>query len=293
MEKQTIILRITASIDFGQEAINWMDEIAKGRSEGELGNLWFITHHGQDFLNEFRGQFGNILIEEIDNEVQSFFRERGMEEEFLPKAEVVETYIGSLTIATIVAIGYAVGKTYEVIKGVSEIPDAVDGLTKLKNSIIKTFKRKSNARARELLFEQAKRQNLPAPPQNVLEVKDFVIDARPLSALRPNEMKSHSIHLNAGVSQDSFTLENLGADEMRDLQIGLFIGKEKRHQWSFADAYISSVSLLSSKQTICKSLNDFSHMTHGKLMIKDLPAHVDCWIQDLFGIYLFNFYLDK
>lgn len=293
MEKQTIILRITASIDFGQEAINWMNEIAQERSEGEISNIWFIIDHGQSFLNEFRGQFGNILIEEIDTEVQGYFRERGMEEEFLPKAEVVETYIGSLTIATIVAIGYAVGKTYEVIKGVSEIPDTVGGLTKLKNSIVNKFARKSNAKAKEILDDLAKRQNLPAPPQNVIDIKDFVIDARPLSALKPSEMKSHSVHLNAGVSQYSFTLENLGIEEMRDIQIGLFIGKDKRNQWSFADAYISSVSLLSSKQTISKSLEDFSHMTHGKLVINDLPAHVDCWIQDLYGIYLFNFYLDK
>ncbi len=293
MEKQTIILRITASIDFGQEALNWMDEIAKGRSEGELSNLWFIRDHGQSFLNEFRGQFGNILTEEIDTEVQGYFRERGMQEEFLPKAEVVETYIGSLTIARIVAIGYAVGKTYEAIKGVSEIPDTVGGLTKLKNSIVNKFKRKSNAKAKEILDDQAKRQNLPEPPQNVIDVKDFVIDARPLSALKPSEMKSHSIHLNAGVSQESFTLENLGIDDLRDIQVGLFIGKDKRNQWSFADAYISSVSLLSSKQTISKSLEDFSHVTQGKLVIKVLPAHVDCWIQDLYGIYLFNFYLDK
>ena len=293
MEKQTIILRITATIDFGQEAINWMDEITNGRSDNELSNLWIIKDHGQYFLNEFRGQFGEILIEEIDSEVQAYFKERGMSEEYLPKAEVVETFAGSLTIATIVAIGYAVGKTYEVIKGVSEIPETVGGLTKLKNSIVNKFRRRSNAKAKEILDDQAKRQNLPAPPQNIIDVKNFVIDARPLSALRPSEMKSHSIHLTAGVSQESFTLENLGTEEMRDLQIGLFVGEDKRNQWSFADAYIGSVSLLSPKQTISKTLEEFSHMTHGKLVIKDIPAHVDCWIQDLYGIYLFNFYLDK
>ena len=78
---------------------------------------------------------------------------------------------------------------------------------------------------------------------------------------------------------------------MRDIQIGLFVGKNKRNQWSFSDAYISNVSVLSSKQTISKQISEFMHTTD-KLSITDLPIHVDCWVQDSFGIYLFNFYLD-
>lgn len=293
MEKQTVILRITASIDFTQEAFSWMNEIASSRNENQLNNLWFINDNGQSFLNEFQNMFGQMLVEEINSEIQPYFIERGVSEEYLPQASVAETYIGSLTIATVVAIGLAIGKTYEVIKGVSEVPDMVEGLSKLKNSIANKFKRKANKKAQELLEDQAQKNNLPAPPTNVVDLKDFVIDARPLSALKPSEMKSHSIHLTAGISQDAFTLENLGNEVMKDIQIGLFIGKDKRHQWSFADAYVSSVSLLSAKQTTSKSLDDFIHSSNGKLVLKDLPAHVDCWVQDSYGIYLFNFYLDQ
>lgn len=293
MEKQTVILRITASIDFSQETARWMQEIARSRSESALYDLWFLKEDGQTFLMEFRNMYGEMLTDEINGEVQTYFSERGVENDSLPKAEVVETYVGSLTIATVVVIGLAVGKTYEIIKGIADIPDVIDGLTKLKNTIAQKFKRKANAKTHELFEDQSIRNTLPPPPSNALDLKDFVIDARPLSALRPDEMKTHSLHLTAGISQNAFTLENRGSDDMRDIQIGLFVGKDKKNQWAFADAFVSSIGLLSAKQTISKRLRDFTHPMRGQLTITDVPAHVDCWVQDNYGIYLFNFYLAK
>ena len=191
-----------------------------------------------------------------------------------------------------VTIASSIGGTYALVKGVSEIPDMVEGLTKLKDTIAKKFHRRVDDKATELLSEQAKRNNLPPPPHHVMHMKDFVLDARPLASLKPGEMKSHAIHLQAAVSQDTFSLENLGEETINDIQIGLFVGKSRRNNWSYADAYTSSVSILSPKQTISKSIGDFMHTTD-KLTIADLPVHVDCWVQDSFGIYLFNFYLDE
>jgi len=293
MEKQSVILRITASIDFGQETISWMQSLTKNMDEQQQHNLWFTRNKGQDFLNEFQRSFQQILVEEIDSEVQSYFRNLKLSEEFLPHAKVTETYIGSLTIMAVVSIAGTIGGTFAALKGISEIPTIIEGLKKLKVNIANSFKAKTNSKVHALLTEQAANNNVTPPPSSTIELKDFVIDARPLLALTPNEMKSHSLHLQAGISTDSFTLENLGADTMRDIKIGLFVGDTGRNHWSIADAFVSSVNVLSPHQTISKQLSDFVHDSKGKLSMIDLPAHVDCWVQDSHGIYLFNFYLEK
>lgn len=290
MEKETVILRLRASIDFGQEAITWINSLTNFDKQNDNG-LWFAKDGGKIFLSEFQGSWRQALVEETDQTIQNYFLELGFNEEFLPKTKITEAYSGSWVMEAAVTIASSIGGTYALIKGVSDIPDMAEGLTKLKDSIAKKFHRRVNTKAVELLAEQANRNQLPPPPTNILQTKDFVLDARPLLALKPGEMKAHSLHLQAAVSQDAFTLENLGDNTMRDIQIGLFVGKNKRNQWSFSDAYISNVSVLSSKQTISKQISEFMHATD-KLSITDLPIHVDCWVQDSFGIYLFNFYLD-
>jgi len=292
VEKETVIVRLRASIDIGQEAMSWMAELLKYDRKQNDNELWFARDGGKIFLSEFHGSWRQALIEESDNAIQSYFLQLGFNQEFLPRTKVTEAYSGSWVMEAAVTIASSIGGTYALIKGISDIPDIAEGLTKLKDSIAKKFHRKVNTKAAELLVEQSKRNQLPPPPTNILQTKDFVLDARPLLALKPSEMKAHSIHLQAAVSQDAFTLENLGDDTMRDIQIGMFVGKSKRNQWSIADAYITNISVLSPKQTISKQINEFMHTTD-KLTITDLPVHVDCWVQDAFGIYLFNFYLDN
>lgn len=292
MEKETVIARLRASIDFGQEAMRWMNTSLENYDNKNDNGLWFARDGGKIFLSEFSGSWRQALIEETDSTIQNYFVELGFNEEFLPKTKITEAYSGSWVMEAAVTIASSIGGTYALIKGISEIPDIAEGLTKLKDSIAKKFHHRANTKAAELLAEQAKRYHLPPPPTSILKTKDFVLDARPLLALKPGEMKAHSIHLQAAVSQDAFTLENLGNDAMRDIQIGLFVGKSKRNQWSFANAYITNVSVLSPKQTISKQISDFIHVTD-KLTIADLPVHVDCWVQDAFGIYLFNFYIDN
>lgn len=292
MEKETVIVSLRASIDFGKETKGWMSHSLELNKERENENgLWFAREGGKVFFSEFQGLWRQALTEETDDAIQKYFLELGFDERFLPKTKITETYYGSWVMEAAVTIASSIGGTYALIKGVSEIPDMVEGLTKLKDSIAKKFTYRVDIKAADLLAEQAKRYNLPAPPPSVLQTKDFVLDARPLASLKPSEMKAHSIHLQAAISQDTFSLENLGDETIRDIQIGLFVGKNKRNQWSFADAFISNVNILSPKQTISKEVRDFVHTTD-KLKITDLPVHVDCWVQDAFGIYLFNFYLD-
>lgn len=293
MEKETVILRLRASIDFEQETMAWLNRAAKNADDQNNENgLWFAREGGKYFLSEFQGSWRQALTEETDQSVQNYFLELGFDERFLPKTKITETYSGSWVMEAAVTIASSIGGTYTLIKGVSEIPDMIEGLTKLKDTIAKKFHRRVDDKATELLIEQAKRNSLPPPPHHVMHMKDFVLDARPLASLKPEEMKSHAIHLQAAVSQYAFSLENLGNDTISDIQIGLFVGKSRRHSWSYADAYASNVSILSPKQTISKDIGDFMHSTD-KLKITDLPVHVDCWVQDAFGIYLFNFYLDE
>lgn len=293
MEKETVIIRLKTSIDFGQETMSWLNHVANIADEQKDNNgVWFAKEGGKFFFIEFQGSWGQALTEVADKTIQNYFLELGFDERFLPKTKITETYSGSWVMEAAVTIASSIGGTYALIKGVSEIPDMIEGLTKLKDSIAKKFHRRIDDKATDLLKEEAKRNSLPPPPHHVMHIKDFILDARPLASLKPSEMKSHAIHLQAAVSQDAFSLENLGDVTISDIQIGLFVGKSRRLRWSYEDAYKTSVSVLSPKQTISKDIGDFKHATE-KLQITDLPVHVDCWVQDAYGIYLFNFYLDE
>lgn len=293
MEKETVIIRLRASIDFEQEASSWMNNTLRiANQQNDNKGLWFIREGGRIFLSEFQGSWRDALVEETDEVVQNYFLQLGFDQRFLPRTKITETYSGSWVMEAAVTIASSIGGTYALIKGVSEISDIVEGLNKLKDSIADKFTKRVNRKAADLLVDQAKRNKIPLPPSNILRTKDFVLDARPLASLKPSEMKAHAIHLQAAISQETFSLENLGNETIRDCKIGLFVGKDKRNQWGIADAYVSEVRILSPKQTISKEIGDFIHDSD-KLIITDCPVHIDCWVQDAFGIYLFNFYIDK
>ncbi|MCL4728628.1 MAG: hypothetical protein KJZ66_15130 [Candidatus Kuenenia stuttgartiensis] len=179
------------------------------------------------------------------------------------------------------------------LKGVSELPKIADGLTELKDRLKSEFTRKADNEARQLIDSRVKELEIPKSPKNLIDC-DFTIDARPLLSLTPSIMKSHKVHLNVAISRDGFTLENLGHDLMRDIRIGIFKSNTERNQWSYADSFMGSVNMLSSRQTITKDISEFKNSSGNALSIDDnIPLYIDCWVQDSHGIYLFNFYLEK
>jgi len=208
MEKETVIIRLRATIDFSQETISWLDRIANTTDDKESDNgIWFAKERGKCFLEEHKYLWEQVLTAESDQVIQRYFLDLGFDEKLLPKTKITEAYFGSWVIEAAVTIAGSVGWTYTLIEAISRIPDIIEGLNKLKDSIVKGFHRKVDDKAIDLLTKQAQDRGLPSPPShNVMIVKDFILDARPLTSLKPSEMKSHEIHLRAAVSQDVFTL---------------------------------------------------------------------------------------
>ena len=192
MEKETVILRLKTSIDFGQETISWLNQVSNIVDEQKKDNeIWFAKENGKYFLSKFKDTWQQAFTEEVDLTVQNYFLELGFDKDFLPKTKIIKSYSGSWVMEAAVTIASTIGGTYVLIKGVSEIPDMVEGLTKLKDIIAKKFHRRVDKEATDLLSEQAaKHNNLPSLPHHVMQTKDFVLDDKPLASLKPNEMES-------------------------------------------------------------------------------------------------------
>jgi len=94
------------------------------------------------FFGEFDRIWSQTLLNEVDQSIQNYFVELGFDEIYLPKTKIIETYSGSWIMEAAVTIASSIGGTYVLIKGVSEIPDMIEGLTKLKEMIAKNFHRK-------------------------------------------------------------------------------------------------------------------------------------------------------
>lgn len=284
MEKETILAKLHVIMAFSESTSIWLDNAKKQ-------DLWFAKEQGSIFFSEFRGTWDKTLVESCEPLVLDYFRELGCPQEMLPRVRVFESYAGSWIMEAAVTMFATVGTTYTILKSFSELPDIADGLTKLKNRLKKEFTDLATRKVREQLIQSSGNKALPPPPQNPI-VSDFVIDARPLLSLTPSKMMSHKIHLSVGVSRDAFTLENLGEETLRDVRIGLFRSQSQRNQWSYTDSYMGSVSLLSGHQTLTKGLQDFRNNAGDILQLDDPNAlHIDCWVQDEHGIYLFMFFL--
>jgi len=284
MEKETILAKLHVTMAFSESATTWFDK-AK-----EL-DLWFAKEQGAAFFSEFRSTWDRTLIESCEPLVHAYFRDLGCPQEMLPRVRVFESYAGSWIMEAAITMFATVGTTYTILKGLSELTDMADGLTKLKNRLKKEFTDLTTRKVRDHLLQSSKAKSLPPLPQHPI-VSDFVIDARPLLSLTPSKMMSHKIHLSVGISRDAFTLENLGDDILRDVRIGLFKSHSQRNQWSYADSYMGSVSLLSGHQTVTKGLQDFRSNAGDSLRLNEPNSlHIDCWVQDEHGIYLFMFFL--
>lgn len=116
-------LRITLSLNL--ETRNWLRNFP---------DSWVAKEEGSSFLSEFGGTWERLFIESAQPEIQDYFRELGVPEEHLPYVRPGERYRGSWVLEAAVVMAGTVGTAYTVLKGISELPDIADGLTKLKES---------------------------------------------------------------------------------------------------------------------------------------------------------------
>lgn len=292
MEKTTVLARLHLTVDFDRAGRRWLQRYP---------DALFAREDGGAFLAEFGDTWESLFVQASQAEVADYFTQLGLPREHLPFVQPGERYRGSWVLDAVVVMAGTVGTAYAVLKGVSELPDIADGLTKLKNRISDRFKPRMNDAIRDRLLQTAASsqgnalevQTPPLPPAHLITV-DLVIDARPVLSLTPALLKAHRVHLSIGVSRDSFSLENLGDEAMRNVRLGLFRTETERHQWAYQDAYMGEVPLLSPKQTVTKRLGEFRDQRGNLLDISDgAAAHVDCWVEDSHGIYLFRFFLEN
>ncbi len=285
MQKETVLAKLHVSMKYSKSTLKWFDKVKDQQ-------LWFAMEGGINYFSEFRSRWEKSLIESCEPIVYKYFTKFDLPQDKLPRIVVYESYPGSWIMEAAIIMFASVGTAYTILKGVSELPKIADGLTELKDRLQKEFSELTNRHITEDFKSSVKKHDIPPPPHDPI-VTDFVIDARPLLALTPSAMKSHKIHLSVAISRDAFTLENLGDEAIRNVQIGLFKSDSHRNQWSYADAFTGSISILSPHQTITKDISDFRHTSGSILNLDDdHPLHIDCWVQDTHGIYLFMFYLE-
>jgi len=251
-----------------------------------------------DILAESGVRWNAIFIETVEQVIRQHFRQIGLPENEAPSIRLTDTSRGSWMMEAAITFGGTVGGLYGTLKAFSELDTIADGLEKTKKRITDELKKKFDKAVPERIEQHlpgcGSLLPLPGPQSNGPVFISCTIDARPLRALTPDKIKSHSIHLAVGVSRSSLTVENLGDKDIESLRIGLFASRAQKHSWSYAEAYERSVTRLSGRQTISLSLESFKDQrSRSELEIPNTGVvYVDCWLQDNSGIYLFNFLLE-
>jgi len=297
MEKKTVIALFRAELTTSDAFRSYLELFP---------DAWFSRDGGDNFLAEFGHQWNSVFVDHLRDVFRHHFREMGVPEDLLPTVELTDSRRGSWIMEAALTMFGGVGTVYTVLKGISELSEIADGIEKTKNRLRKelqqSFRKRVVERIEPTIGNLGNQQDQPlrfpsptkmAPPSESVDVT-FSIDARPLRALTPDKVKSHSIHLAVGVSRSFLSVENLSDDSLENLRIGLFKSKTERHNWNFADAHSKSVPTLGGRQSIAFSIQEFRDQSgnDGFSLDDDCALYVDCWLQDNSGIYLFNFYLE-
>jgi hypothetical protein len=291
MSEETVLAELRTEIRYSEETLAWIaagptpDAISQDLGPG----AWFSDESA--FLGEFSFAYQRLVVAQTEPRVQGYFADLGLDDPDLVKVRGTGSYRGSLVITAAIVITAALGVAYKVLKELSELPDMVDGLARLRREVLDPAVGESiGDDVAERLGEAAQRAAFPPPPPDPVNVS-LALDTRPLQSLRPGEAVSRRIHLGVAVDDASVSIENLADEPLDNLMIGLFAGDEPRSQWSLRDAFRTSVPSLGGRQTIVRSTTDFLDDQGG---VPNLAAsrHIDCWIQDYGGIHLFQFMRD-
>lgn len=292
MNKETVIANVRAEIVLTEELQAFFAQFE------DQDNAWFARDGGDLFLSEFGFEWNNNFAEVAQGVFNHHFLSLGLRDDHLPKVKVTDSRRGSWVMEAALTMFGTVGTTYTILKAIAELPKIADGLEETKKRLQKElserFKNKIPERIEPVLTNSRIELTLPPPARRNPVSVTCSIDARPLRALTPDTVKSHSIHLSVGVSRSALSVENLGDTSIENLRIGLFKSSEQQHSWSYVDAYSKTAPRLSGKQSISLAISDFcSESNRAPLDLTDPhPLYVDCWLQDNSGIYLFNFFLE-
>lgn len=88
-------------------------------------------------------------------------------------------------------------------------------------------------------------------------------------------------------------MSNLGKDEIAFTRIGIFINNTPQNLWVFPKSYQGNSFKLGPLENISMNISDFVNSDGVKLNLpQDMPLYIDCWLEDIKGIFLVRFLLN-
>lgn len=275
---ETKIIRINTSVDFTEKGYKW---IAEGNNLNLNSHFENLKEVGQSLLNEHGVEIGNLLANEINLELEKSLKESHIDKNMTEfKAKLINTKEGSLDIFIEIFIKIApLVATFP--------PEIIDMLTifLLLEKIINNFP--TNCKSKILkIFDK-----------NAENTSDDLFEIKKISLIPTTNFeffkrkKNYNVSLQVKISKKSFTLENLNEIPMEDINIKLDIYTLEGKKYVFFDSYYTNIDILSSKQTFTKSLFDFKNKNNDNLGYSD-TFYIRCFINDLEGQYIFDFFID-
>jgi hypothetical protein len=221
MNAETVLAKLHAEL--------WISEDLQKRFSWIAANdpgAWFARDAGDLFLAENGRVWDEIFVRSVEEEVLTYFRQLGLEEENLPRVLRIDSRRGTWIIDAVLALAAPIGTAFAILKGVSEIPKIADGLVDLKNRVQKRLTDRVNSEFRDRLEPFLSNKTAAAPSLAAIPAKPvqvtFSIDARPLLALTPEKIETRKIQLSVGLSRSALSVENLGTTDLDNLRLGLF-----------------------------------------------------------------------
>ncbi|MCX6680708.1 MAG: hypothetical protein NTX42_10160 [Methanothrix sp.] len=282
--KETMLASINCTVKLSDNTYSWLDSIP----EKDRSKMWFNKHNEAEFFHRYESELSEMFAKAIQEDLSQFFLNQNISMDNLLKVKIYKINYGSIQIFSDIAFLAPLAVAYELLKIALELWENTNKTKQMLQTTGQALENKFNKFIRSKLELIA-----PNPPQDVatsvLSIKSDNI-SYVISSFK--NMDTHKIQLQVDLSRDKIKLTNLSEDELALSRIGIFKNDTPQNEWIFPNSYQGNSAKIGPMDNISLNVSDFVNCNKVKLNIpQDLPSYIDCWLEDIKGIYLVKFLL--
>lgn len=227
-----------------------------------------------------------MFAKAIQEDICQFFSSQNINVDNLLKVKICKTNYGSLQIFSDVVFLAPLAVAYELLKIALELWENTNKTKQMLQTTGQALEKKYNKFVRSKLELIA-----PNPPKDVSTLK-LSIESDNISYVISSfkNMDKHKIQLQVDLSRNNIKLINLSEEELAFTRIGIFKNDTPQIKWEFYKSYQGNSVKIGPLENTSMNISDFVNCDRTELNIQqDLPLYVDCWLEDIKGIYLVKF----
>ncbi len=281
--KETMLASINCNVKLSENAYSWLDSIPKKDRSG----MWFNKHNEAEFFQRYEIELSKMFAKTIQEDLDQFFSSQNINVNNLLKVKIYKINYGSIQICSDLVFLAPLGVAYELLKLALELWENTNKTKQMLQTTGQTLEKKYNQFIRSKLELIAPNAPLGVSTSELSIKSDNI--SYVISSFK--NMDKHEIQLQVDLSLDKINLTNLSEEDLALTRMGIFKNLNPQNEWFFPNSYQGNSVKIGTLESISIDLSHFVNCGVELNIQQDLPVYIDCWLEDIKGIYLVKFLL--